>query len=158
MTQSSPSGEAEIPRKPATCCEGREARRLLEFDGSQGRLASLPSHQLAGLLGLSASPAVQHSAIGFSSGGSVRALIYLVPLMLLLPIAILGVGIWIFRRFRRRQLHQHQLVTQAVQHATGEIPDELQHGEKQLKWRGRVLIVLLGTGVAFYFVHRVWPQ
>jgi tetratricopeptide (TPR) repeat protein len=45
-----------------------------------------------------------------------------------------------------------------VQHATGEIPEELQHGEQRLKWRGRIVIVLLGTGVAFYLVHRVWPQ
>jgi tetratricopeptide (TPR) repeat protein len=131
---------------------------LLEFDGSQWQRTPLPSQKLLGVQKVAISSDGELWIIGFSSSGSARPYRYLFYLMGFLPIAILGVVIWTFQRFRRRQLYQHQLVTQAVQHATGEIPEELQQGEKQLKWRGRIIIVLLGTGVAFYLVHRVWPQ
>jgi tetratricopeptide (TPR) repeat protein len=133
---------------------------LFEFDGSQWRKLSLPSQRIAGAQSIAASADGELWVLGFSLSGSTRPYRYLFLLIGLLPIAILCVVIWTFQRFRRRQLQQHQLVAQAVQHATGEIPYELQHGERSLKWSGGVvtLVMIFGAGVAFYFVRRVWPQ
>src|SRR5260370_13803603 len=84
-------------------------------------------------------------------------------------LGILGVIVWISRLLGRRRLQEHQRVTQAVQHATGEAPAELEQGEQRLaqsySWRGRILLAALYLGaLAAYVViplvrpnARLWP-
>src|SRR5206468_11529529 len=77
---------------------------------------------------------------------------------------ILGLGIWIFLRLSRRRLQQHQRVTQAVQHATGDVPVELEQAEQRLaqsdSLRGRILITALYIGAiaGYVVIPLVWPK
>jgi tetratricopeptide (TPR) repeat protein len=83
----------------------------------------------------------------------------MVPLTLLTGLAIVGVIFWIFKRFRRRRLEQHRLVTQAVQHATGDVPAELQQGERRLTWFGSATAAeFIGAFVGYALLRRVWPE
>ena len=85
------------------------AAGLLEFDDSQWRKLSLPSQQIAGAHSVAASADGELWILGFSSSGSPRPYRYLFLVIGLLPLAVLGVVIWTFQRFRRRQRQSQRL-------------------------------------------------
>jgi Tfp pilus assembly protein PilF len=134
--------------------------KLLEFDGTQWHDLTLPSQKIAGVQKVTASPDGELWIMYVSSSDSQLPSRYIIPFIMLLPLAMLGVIIWTSKRFRRRQLQQHQLVAQAVQHATGEIPEELQQGEQMLKGRGEIgtWVTPIGTIVGYFLVRQTWPQ
>jgi tetratricopeptide (TPR) repeat protein len=94
---------------------------------------------------------------GLASARMFRSLLYLQILTLLAILAVIGWNIW---RFRSRQLQQHQRVAQAVQHATGEVPEELESGAGRLKSRGVLgtAAVWIGPIALYVVVRRVWPN
>ena len=132
---------------------------LTEFDGSHWRQLPRPSEKVPGIHAVASAPDGTLWAIGATPGGLFRNMGYLLPLLFLLPLGLLGASLWFFQRIRRRQLQQHQRVTQAVQHATGEVPVELEIGERRLASSGFVWAFLIfGSGVGFYLLRKVWPN
>jgi hypothetical protein len=132
---------------------------LTEFDGSHWRQRPRPSEKVPGIHAVASAPDGTLWAIGATPGGLFRNMGYLVPLLFVLPLGLLGASLWFFQRIRRRQLQQHQRVTQAVQHATGEVPAELEIGERRLASSGFVWAFLIfGSGVGFYLLRKVWPN
>ena len=131
---------------------------LSEFDGSHWRQIPRPSDRVPSIHALAAAPDGTLWAIGITPGGLFRNR-YLFYLTFVVPLGMLGGWIWLFQRLRRRQLQDHQRVAQAVQHATGEVPVELEIGQRQLTSSGWVwAIYIFGGSVAFYFLRKIWSQ
>ncbi|HEV8040601.1 MAG TPA: tetratricopeptide repeat protein [Bryobacteraceae bacterium] len=131
---------------------------LVEFDGSHWRQIPRPSERVPDTHAIAAAPDGTLWAIGFTPGGSFRNR-YLIYLNFLPGLGMLGGWIWLLQRVRRRQLQQHQRVAQAVQHATGQVPLELEIGERQLASSGWIwAIYIFGGSLAFYFLRKIWPQ
>lgn len=133
---------------------------IAEFDGSNWRKLPLPDGGVAEILRVAAGPGGMLWIEGFLPRHSATLLRYLVFVTGLKPLAILVVVGWIGARFRKRQRQQHQLVTQAVQHATGEVPEELEAGAGSLKTRGvfGYAFLWIGTGVGYVLLRMVWPK
>jgi tetratricopeptide (TPR) repeat protein len=128
---------------------------VLEFNGSLWRRLPPPSTRVAGISSIAAAPGRELWVIGSPKGlGSLLLLAFLTPL------AILAVIVWMLVRRRRRARQQHQRVTQAVQYATGEIPEELKQGEKRLAWSGglETAVLWIGTGAGYWLLRSVWPK
>jgi tetratricopeptide (TPR) repeat protein len=131
---------------------------LVEFDGSHWRQIPHPSASATGIHAVAAAPDGTLWAIGMTPGGLSQNR-YLTYLNFLPGLGILGGWIWFMQRVRRRQLQQYQRVSQAVQHATGEVPVELEIGERQLASSGWIwAIYIFGGSLAFYFLRKIWPQ
>jgi hypothetical protein len=131
---------------------------VVEFDGSSWRQIAHPSASAAGIHAVAAAPDGTLWAIGMTPGGLSRNR-YLIYLNFLPGLGMLGGWIWLLQRVRRRQLQQHQRVTQAVQHATGQVPVELEIGERRLATSGWIwAIYIFGGSLAFYFLRKIWPQ
>ena len=131
---------------------------LVEFDGSHWRQIPRPSERVPGIQAIAAAPDGTLWAIGMTPGGSFRNR-YLSYLAFLPGLGILGGWLWLLQRARRRQLQDHQRVAQAVQHATGEVPVELEIGQRQLASSGWIwAIYIFGGSAAFYFLRKIWPQ
>jgi tetratricopeptide (TPR) repeat protein len=133
---------------------------LLEFDGSRWRVDPVASDRVGAVRQVAAGPDGALWVMGYPPLRSMGAFEYLAIVTSLTPLAIVGVIIWIFWRRRRSRLQQHQLVTQAVQHATGEVPDELRTGERRLTWHGGIAttILIVGTGAGYVLLRHFWPQ
>ena len=140
-------------------------RGLVEFDGAVWRPVDLPGVEVQGLSRVTAGPNGDLWIIGFPPASSARrALRNLLGLAILLPLAILVVIFWISRRITHRNLQQHRRVTEAVQHATGEVPQELEHGEQRLarnsSWREHIVtaVLYIGAIVGCMVLQMRWPK
>jgi tetratricopeptide (TPR) repeat protein len=132
---------------------------LFEFDGTNWRHIPRPSERVPGIHAIAAAPDGTLWAVGRAPGGLFKNVRYLIYVAFLVPLGMIGSLAWFLQRLRRRGLEQHQRVTQAVQHATGEVPTELEIGERQLAGAGWVwAIQIFGSGVGYYLLRRVWPQ
>ena len=132
---------------------------LFEFDGSNWRHIPSSNERVPGIHAVAAAPDGTLWVIGRSPGGLFKNVRYLIYFASLVPLALLGSLVWFLQRLRRRGLEQHQRLTQAVQHATGEVPAELEIGRRQLAGAGWVwAIYILGTSVGYYLLRKVWPQ
>lgn len=131
---------------------------LCEFDGSHWRQIPRPSDRVPSLHSIVAAPDGTLWALGRTPGGLFRNR-YLLYLTFVVPLGMLGGWVWLFQRLRRRQLQDHQRVAQAVQHATGEVPVELEIGERKLTSSGWVWgSYIFGGSAAFLFLRKLWPQ
>jgi tetratricopeptide (TPR) repeat protein len=133
-------------------------RGILEFDGSNWRKPTLPD-RLGIIYGVNVSPDGSLWIMGAPPYAPARTQRILLILFGLTPLAGLLVVVWIVKRFRRRQMDQHQRVAQAVQHATGEVPEELEAGAHKLKSNSAYGLIFLGigTGVGYLVLRRFWP-
>jgi tetratricopeptide (TPR) repeat protein len=132
---------------------------LFEFDGSNWRHIPNPSERVPGIHAVAAAPDGTLWAVGISPGGLFKNVRYLIFFAFLVPLGMMVALAWFLQRLRRRGLDQHQRVTQAVQHATGEVPVELEIGQRQLSGAGWVWAVqIFGSGIGYYLLRRVWPQ
>jgi tetratricopeptide (TPR) repeat protein len=131
---------------------------VIEFDGSNWRKLTLPVAGAAAIHSVAAGDGLW--VVGSQLRGSTAAFGYFRYLLILTPLAILGVFGWIISRSRSRQLQTHQRVTQAVEHATGEVPEELEAGARRLKSRGWLGtgFVWIGSIVGYVLLRRVWPK
>lgn len=130
----------------------------LEFDGSHWSKIPVPDRGVVatisggadGSLWIAGRKASQYSAL-FK---------YVAYLIIVTPFAILAVFIWALLRYRRGRIDQHQRLTQAVEHATGEVPVELEAGARNLKITSgfTILILCAGTFVCFALLRKVWPH
>ena len=127
----------------------------LEFDGSNWRKLSVPGG--ANVSSLAAGPDGTLWILGTTLSGSPNALRYLLFLTILTPVAILIAAGWVIVRFRRRRKDQHQRVTQAVEHATGEVPVELGAGPKS-SGVSRTVLLWIGTFVCYALLRAAWPK
>jgi tetratricopeptide (TPR) repeat protein len=132
---------------------------LFEFDGSRWLHIPNPSERVPAIHAIAHAPDGTLWIVGRSPGGLFKNVRYLIYFAFLVPLALLGSLVWFLQRLRRRGLEQHQRVTQAVQHATGEVPTELEIGERQLAGASWVwAIQIFGSGIGYYLLRRVWPQ
>lgn len=132
---------------------------LIQFDGSQWRRLPPFDEGVKIAHRISAAPDGTLWVIGLSSGGLFRNAWYLLVLLALLPLALIGASVWFFQRLRRQQLQQHQRAAQALQYATGEVPAELEIGERRLTSSVMVWILLVfGTAIAFILLRRFWQR
>jgi tetratricopeptide (TPR) repeat protein len=130
----------------------------LEFDGSHWTKIPVPDRGVVatisggadGSLWIAGTKASQYSAL-FK---------YVAYLIIVTPFAILAVLIWALLRYRRRRIDQHQRVTEAVEHATGEVPAELEAGARNLKLTSgfTILVLIAGTLVCYALLRKVWPH
>jgi tetratricopeptide (TPR) repeat protein len=125
---------------------------LVQFDGSLWRRPPLPTSRLGGIRAVEAGANGALWVLGLPPLGPVRT--FLLYLTFVIPIAIIVVIVWLFRRIRQRRVQQLQLLAHAVQHATGETPEEIR------SWRSGKAIAaeFVGTVVAFVALRRFWPQ
>jgi tetratricopeptide (TPR) repeat protein len=133
---------------------------VLEFDGSNWRMLPLPGGGTPSIRRVAAGPDGSLWFMGSTAAGSAKSLRYVLYLTSFTPLAILGVIGWIAWRFRKRQYEQHQRVTQAVQHATGEVPEELEAGAGRLKPGGFFgnAFLWIGTIVGYIILRMFWPK
>jgi tetratricopeptide (TPR) repeat protein len=132
---------------------------LLEFDGVNWRMLPVPEGAERGVRTVAAGPDGTLWMVGYPPQSSLLGLRYTVLLFALLPLAAIGVIYWIFARLRKRRLRQHQRVSQAVEHATGDVPEELQMGERRLRFQGLSTIVMIAGSVGGYTLVRTrWPE
>ncbi len=131
---------------------------LIEFDGSKWRTLPRPNEREQGVHAIAAAPDGSLWAIGSIRGGLFQGLRYMPVLFIVVPLCMIATAIWFFQRVRRRQLYDHQRVAQAVQHATGEVPAELQIGAKQLGSSGLAwVITIFGSAIGFFILRMIWP-
>jgi tetratricopeptide (TPR) repeat protein len=132
---------------------------LFEFDDAHWRQVSRPTDRVPGVHTIAAAPDGTLWAVGTIPGGVFRNARYLIYLGFLLPLGTLFSLVWLFKRLGSRQLQQHQRVTQAVQHATGEVPVELEIGQRKLAGAGWVWgLQFFASFIGYYMLRRVWPQ
>ncbi|HYL78908.1 MAG TPA: hypothetical protein VEU96_32255 [Bryobacteraceae bacterium] len=133
---------------------------LVEFDGKTWRTLPMPGKEVSGVRRVAVGPGGELWVIGVPTPQTLQTFRKVLPFTLFVPVVIIGLLTWIVWRSGRRKLQQHRLLTQAVQHATGEVPDELQKGEQAIKWGGWVTTVgtAVGTIVGYAFLRRVWPH
>jgi hypothetical protein len=132
---------------------------LFEFNGTNWRHVPSSNERAPGIHAIAAAPDGTLWAIGRSPGGLFKNVRYLIYFAFLIPLGMMGALAWFLQRLRRRGLEQHQRVSQAVQHATGEVPTELEIGERQLAGSTWVwAIQIFGSGIGYYLLRRVWPQ
>jgi tetratricopeptide (TPR) repeat protein len=135
------------------------ANGLLEFDGSAWRTLPPAGKQTAGYRRVAIGPAGALWVVAMPSPQSMQFYRKMLPVTLFLPIAIIALVFWIFRGARQRRVRQHQMVTSAVHHATGEIPEELRKGEQTLKMGGWYTVIMLGgCAVGGTLLYRLWPS
>ena len=131
---------------------------LVEFDGFAWRPLPSTDQKVSGFRRVAAGPDGALWTIGVPSPETVQSLKKTLPIMLFMPLALIALLVWMFWRSRQRRLRQHQLVSGAVQHATGELPEELRKGEQTIKWGGWYGAIMIGGGLAgFTLLHRIWP-
>lgn len=133
---------------------------LVEFDGKSWRTLRSPSKEVSGFRTVAVGPGGELWVIGVPTLQTLQTFRKVLPFTLFVPVATIGLLTWIVWRSRQRKLQQHRLLTQAVQHATGEVPDELQRGEQSIKWGGWVTTAgtVAGTIVGYGVLRRVWPN
>jgi len=132
---------------------------LLEFDGAHWKQVQGPSQDAGNVARIAAAPDGSMWVVSSPAGNALRRPRNVIMVVALLPLAIIGVSFWLFRRVRARRLAQHQRVTEAVLHATGDVPAELAVGERQIAKSGQAwVLAVVGVGIAYVLVHRIWPQ
>ena len=132
-------------------------RDMFEFDGSHWRKLSLPADAPEFIHAVAAG---SDGMLWIAGGGAGRTLRYLMYLLAFVPLTIMAVVSWIGRRARSNQREQHQRVAEAVKHATGEVPEELEAGASKLKSGGGLSSSFSWiVAVAGYTVVRMrWPE
>ncbi|HLK21999.1 MAG TPA: tetratricopeptide repeat protein [Bryobacteraceae bacterium] len=132
---------------------------IFEFDGDHWRQVQRPMERAPGFRTIAASPDGTLWAVGTTPGGVFRNARYFIYAAFLIPMGTLGSLVWLFQRMRGRQMQQHQRVTQAVAHATGTVPAELEIGQRQLSGAGWLWgLQIFGSAIGYYLLRRVWPQ
>ncbi len=128
-------------------------KKILEFDGAQWRELALPGEAMGPMHGIGAA---SDGRLWMTAGPSPVMFRRLLYAMMLLPLLIIAVFCWLSWLGRKRQREQHRLVAQAVQHATGEVPEELEAGAQKLNFGSPFLWI--ATGVAYFILRMIWPQ
>jgi tetratricopeptide (TPR) repeat protein len=132
---------------------------VLEFDGANWLLLPGPEGGESGVRAVAAGPDGSLWMVAYPPESSLLSFRYAVLLFALLPLAAIGVVYWIFARLRKRRLRQHQRVSHAVKHATGDIPEELEMGERKLRFQGVSTVVMIAGSVGGYALLRTaWPK
>ncbi len=130
-----------------------------EFDGAAWRTLPSASKDVSGYRRVAVGPDGALWTLGVPTAEALQVVKKTLPIILLMPAVLIALMVWLFWWSRRRKLRQHQLVSSAVQHATGEIPEELRKGEQRIKWGGWYGIIMIGGSVAgFALLHRFWPN
>ena len=140
------------------------SRGILELDGSAWRRLPPPRN------GVEAVAAIRHGArgellaIGTIPHPVARRLRFLVRLFpLLWVLALLAMVVWMVRIYKRQRLTDHQRLQEAVEHATGAIPEEfVRDGRllaKQSSWWSASMTVgvLIGALSGFQIARMFWP-
>jgi hypothetical protein len=138
---------------------------ILESEGQGWRRLNPPSDGVKSFSSLAAGPDGRLWALGLTPG-PLAALPWVGSVVIVaLPLALLAALVWMLRRKSQHQRREIDRIEQAVAHATGEVPYELQQfHEKQAAasnpWRvGLILAVAIGGGVASFFaLRRWWPN
>jgi len=134
---------------------------LVEFDGTHWRSLPLPVPGVAGIQRVAAGLDGALWVIGSPPQRSRRAMQYGAYFSILMLLGVVAASIWIFRRLGRRRLQQHQRVTQAVQHATGEVPVELEQAEQRMvqssSWWATAALYI-GAFAGYVIISHVWPK
>ncbi len=139
---------------------------ILESEGQGWRRLEPPSDGVKSFSSLAAGPDGRLWALGWTPG-PLAALPSWVgfAVIVALPVAFLAALVWVLRRQSQHQRREIDRIEQAVAHATGEVPYELQqYHEKQAAasspWRvGLSVVLAIGGGVAsFIALRRWWPN
>ena len=130
----------------------------LELNGATWRLVALPKNLESGFCEVVAAP--DGTLWVMPLAGASRTVRYVLLAALVLALAILAVVVWTLWRLHRRRLDQHRLVTQAVQHATGDVPVELEQGERRLSRGGPLsgILWILGAIFGYALLYHYWPK
>lgn len=136
---------------------------ILEFEGVAWRHLAPPRDGVKAIASMGLGPDGALWVIGVPPDTSVRSRwwVYLaVPLAML--IGFVGVALWMFKRLSRRKLEEHRRVRQAVEHATGEVPRELERAEQRLardsSWWGGLAFagVILAALIGYWILRLLW--
>ena len=137
---------------------------VLEFDGASWRHLAPLSNGVKAIESIGLGPDGALWVIGEPPDTSMRSRWWIFPVfMSALVVAFAGVALWMFKRFSRRKLEEHRRVRQAVEHATGEVSQELERAEQRLardsSWWGGLAFagVILGAVAGYSILRRVWP-
>jgi tetratricopeptide (TPR) repeat protein len=145
--------------------EAATSEGLLEFDGKAWRRLAQPPKGVRGVVGVRAGAGGDLLAIGeIPNPLSARWRLVVALVNLLLMLGVLAVVVWMVRIRKRRQLGDHQLLQQAVAHATGAVPEEFARDERLLAkqsswWSATVTVgVIVGALVGFSIARLFWPH
>ena len=140
------------------------SRGILEFDGSAWRRLPAPGNGVEAVVAIRAGAGGELLAIGNTPHPVARRWqvpIRMIPLVLML--GVVAMIVWMVRIYKRRKLDDHQRMQQAVEHATGAIPEELARDErllaKQSSWWSATMTVgvVIGAGVLYQMSRIFWP-
>jgi len=133
---------------------------VMEFDGANWRRLPLPGPGMAGVRRVSAGPDGRLWIIVASVPRPVQDVRYILYLNIAIPILVLAAVVWLVVRYRKRQVQQHQRVTQAVQHATGDVPVELEAGAKTLSSTSvyGTLFLWIASIFGYVILRLIWPK
>lgn len=121
---------------------------LLRFDGTDWRRVNLPGNGVKSLTRIVAGVDEDLWAIGSIPNPWWRYTRFAQPAVSVFVIlSLLGIPIWMVRRYKRERLDEAQRVRQAVEHATGVASDHLERTERRLtresSWLGASISVVL---------------
>jgi tetratricopeptide (TPR) repeat protein len=141
----------------------RTGRSLVAFDGWDWRRVNLPGGGVESLTRIVAGPGGDLWAIGDTPNPLWRYTRFVRPGMsILLMVSLLGIPIWVVRRYKRERLDEAQRVRQAVELATGESPDHMERTERRLtresSWLGASVSVVLPVAalMAYQTMRMFW--
>jgi tetratricopeptide (TPR) repeat protein len=120
----------------------------VEFDGKQWRRLPMPPGKVERLTHMAAGPDYELWAIGSTPNPMWRYTRWVqVAQPFVIILSLLAVPVWMVRRYKRAKLEEHQRMHDAVQHATGESPDDFERTERRLakesSWFGASVSVVL---------------
>jgi tetratricopeptide (TPR) repeat protein len=137
-------------------------RGILEFDGAAFHHLTPPKDGVRGVFSLRSGPGGELWALGYIPNPRYKtALVAHSAGLLAILLAMLAVPVWMVRRHKRDRLREHQHARQAVEHATGAAPEQLQRAEQRLTkesswWGASVSVSLPLISLAAYSALRAF--
>lgn len=139
------------------------SRGVLEFHGGAWRRLAPPPDGVMWVYSLRASADGELFAIGtIPNPGAQRWQFLRVAVPLAFLLGSLGALVWMVRNYKRRRLSEHVRLGQAVEHATGAVPDEFARDErvlrKQSSWWSAIgaVFVIVGAMIAYSVTRVFW--
>ena len=161
---------SEYPLPSAVYAVASDGRRtwlaawntILQSDGAAWRTLPLPGGRFKNVVAIDVGPDGGLWMVGLDPNPALRQQWYWRVAIAWLPlIALIAALVWLARRSSRLRRREQERIRQAVQHATGEVPYELEQAQRQSQpWLAGLALggAIVGGIVGYSLLHHRWPK